>query len=449
MSEPTDKSEALPTPAESEAENPSPEGDTPEPAPEAPAETPAEPAAEGSGEGEPAKPKPRPKPRFPKLIRAYRGGRAVEGEVKGVIKGGYEIAVGQARGFCPHSQIEVFREENPESHVGKSYEFRITQLRRGGEDLVLSRRAILEEQRGEEAAAVRATLVEGALTRGRVAGTAAFGAFVDLGAGVMGLVHISELSHQRVRRVEDAVAVGDTVPVKVLKINAETGKISLSVKSAVEDPWKGVAERYAPGSRHTGKVVRLADFGAFVELAPGVEALAPGSEMPPVPGGWKDFLPVGAEQEWQILSVDAKQRRISVALPFEGGVEGELETGSTVKGKVQRHERFGVFVWLAPGRVGLMPKMWTGTPPGTDLSRTFRIGSETEVKVVDISEGGRRIRLAAPGVDTEEEPPPRRGGRDARSREAPPPQEDSGPFGTSLAEKLKAALERGGGDRES
>ena len=322
-----------------------------------------EPAAQAKAQ--PKGPRPRPKARHPILVRAFRAGRAVEGTIEKVIKGGYEVRVGRARAFCPHSQIDLHREDEPERQVGKTYEFKITQLRRGGEDVVLSRRAMLEADRVEEAKAVRATLLEGQLMQGRVVSIAAFGAFVDLGAGVLGLVHVSELSHNRVHSVDEVVKVGESVPVRILKLK-DTGRISLSIRRAQDDPWDSVAERFEIGKSYSGTVQRVADFGAFIELAPGVEALAPASEFPPKAGGWKDGLDVGGSHEWCVLSVNAKERRVSVAQPADGGSSAAaVVEGAELAGQVQRVERYGVFVWLAPGRVGLMPREMTGERDGS------------------------------------------------------------------------------------
>jgi small subunit ribosomal protein S1 len=416
------------------------------------------PAEAPSPEGKPAKP-PKPRLRHPALVRAWRSRRPVEGEVAQVIKGGYEVRLGKARAFCPHSQIERHRENEPERHVGQKYTFLITQIRRGGEDIVVSRRAVLTEAQADEAKALRAALVEGQVVRGRVAGVADFGAFIDLGAGVMGLAHISELSHQRIQKVEDAVHGGDEVLVRILKIAAgEQGKISLSVRRAVPDPWSEAAERFGPGQQVQGKVTRLADFGAFVEIAPGVEALAPASELPPSPGGWQAELAPGTERSWQILSVDARRRRISLTLPGDTPLAA-IEPEATLDGRVQRVESYGVFVWLGPGKVGLMPKVWSGTPPGTDLGQAFPIGRTLTVRVVEIADEGRRIRLAVPGARTDAEASgerkrehrPRERDRDRnrerdrdrereREQAREPEPEPQGAFGTSLADKLRDAL---------
>ena len=392
------------------------------------------------------------------LFRAYRGGRPINGHVEKAIKGGYEIRIGKARAFCPHSQIDTHRVDDPESFVGKSHSFRITQLRRGGDDVVVSRRAVIEADRREEAAAVRATLIEGAVMLGRVAGMARFGAFVDLGAGVTGLVHITELSHGRVNRADQAVEVGEAVRVKILKLQDGNDRISLSIRQASEDPWASVNESFQADQVVPGKVLRLADFGAFVELTPGVEALAPASEFPPKAGGWKDGLAENSEHQWRVLKVDAEQRRISLTFADGGEVAPipELAPGVEMKGKVQRIEKFGVFVWLGPGKVGLMPNVLTGTPPGTDLARRFPVADEIDVEIVGIDDRGK-IRLAAKGAAQQQAASGRANGRaeshgrgDRPRRRGPKSRPERVPdqsftdnaegFGSLLADKLKDAL---------
>lgn len=343
--------------------------------------------------------------------------------------------------------MSLQRELLPERHVGQTYLFRVTQLRQGGEEAVLSRRALLEEDREEEAKAVRATLVEGHLTQGRVATVTDFGAFVDLGAGVRGMVHISELSHSRVARVEEAVKVGDAVRVKVLRLDSTGSRISLSIRQAQEDPWLKARQEFRTGQVYRGITRRLADFGAFIELTPGVEALAPASEFPPSAKGWAAELAIGATQEWLVLSLDDAKRRISVTLPAPEASLGLLEPGMELKGKVQRVEKFGVFVWLAPGRTGLMPRALSGARVGEDLARHFQVGQEIDVSVVELTADGRRIRLARKGLQVQ----PRGAERKMEPKRVKPPEPARGPqaaeqpssFGTILAEKLLAALERG------
>ena len=416
-----------------------------------------------------AKPQPPRKPKDPAVIRAFRAGHPVDGLVEKVIKGGYEVRVGRCRGFCPHSQMDVHRVENAEEHVGKTYAFRILQLRRGGEDVVLSRRDILEAEHTDEMKAVRATLIEGAVMTGRVARLTEFGAFVDLGAGVPGLVHLTELAHGRVVRASDIVSVGDRVPVKITRLDEATGKISLSVKQVVTDPWESVPSSFVVGKAYPGKVKRCAEFGAFVELRREIEALAPAREFPPSNGGWRDGLTVDAVQDWVVIAVDAARRRITVVPAFagwEGLLNASFTPGTHVTGRVAKAEVFGVFVWLGPGRVGMVPRVWSGSGDGPGFEQRFVPGSDLAVEVVDVSEDGKRIRLSVVGVDrdaaeaaraeamrprpapAERRPPsdrrppserPRRREDEQQPVQAPDP--GSG-FGSQMGEALRAALKR-------
>jgi small subunit ribosomal protein S1 len=412
-----------------------------------------------------AKPAPPRKPRDPAVIRAFRAGHPIDGFIEKVIKGGYEVRVGRCRGFCPHSQMDVHRVENSEEHVGKTYAFKILQLRRGGEDVVLSRREILEAEHTDEMKAVRATLIEGAVMTGRVARLTEFGAFVDLGAGVTGLVHLTELAHGRVVRASDIVTIGDRVPVKITRLDDATGKISLSVKQAVTDPWESVPASFVVGRAYPGKVKRFADFGAFVELRREVEALAPAREFPPSSGGWRDGLVVDVPREWIVIAVDAVRRRITVVPAFpgwEGLLNASFSPGTQVTGKVVKAEAFGVFVWLGPGKIGMVPRVWSGSGDGPGFEQRFVAGSDIPVEVVDVSEGGNRIRLSVVGVDreaaeaaraaafrpkpapAERRPPPE---RPRRREEAPRPAPAADPgsgFGSHLGEALRAALKRDG-----
>ena len=406
-------------------------------------------------------PEPARRPRDPALARAFRTHRPVQGRILGVIKGGYEVRVGKARAFCPHSQIDLVRVEDPESFVGRTLYFLISQFRRGGEDIVISRRALLEAERADEAKAVRATLIEGSVMQGRVSGTAEFGAFVDLGAGVQGLVHVSEISHARVTRVDQAVKVGEVVRVKILKIDDGGGRISLSIREAQPDPWPSVAQRFEPGRRYPGRVLRVAPFGVFVELAPGLEALAPAREFPPGDGTWDRDVQPGAEREWLVLAVDGPRHRIAV-IPALAGSDGwmvEPVRDQERVGLVQHIERFGVFVWLGPGRVGLMPTPLAAVPQGVRLEAKYRPGTPVEVRVLDVTDGGHKIRLAAKDAPAEAlaadadrgaaPPPPRPRERPVERRPAAEParsasKESAPAFGNSMADALRAALDRGG-----
>lgn len=214
------------------------------------------------------------------LEDAFQAGLAVEGKVEKEVKGGYEVRIARERAFCPFSQIDIVRTADPAVHVGQVYAFRIIEYKDGGKNLVVSRRKQLEDEQRANADAVRASIVPGAVLTGRVASVLDFGAFVDLGGGIQGLLHVSEMGWSRVSANEVA-APGDQITVKVLRVDDASGKISLGLKQLQNDPWVHVAEGYAVGQVRAGKVTRVADFGAFVELEPGIEALAHASTFPP------------------------------------------------------------------------------------------------------------------------------------------------------------------------
>ncbi len=382
-----------------------------------------------------------------RLSDAYRAGLPVEGRVEKVNRGGYEVRVGGSRAFCPLSQIDNVRGSVPESHVGKVYTFRIVEMGDGGKNVVVSRRALLEEDDRERAESVRKEIVPGAVLPGRVVSVRDFGAFVDLGAGVQGLLHVSEMGWARIADPSAVVTPGDEIIVKVLRVDSEQGKISLGLKQLQEDPWAAAAETYAAGQVHEGRVIRISEFGAFVELAPGIDALAHVSTFPPTgkPDGWMAALKLGMHATVEILSVDFERKRIGVALVEEGstragstgaasgGTAAGIQAGAKLRGKVERHERYGVFVFLAPGRTGLMPLDETGLARGADLKKAFPIGSEVEVMVLEIDPDGRRMRLSCRAVTEAAE---RGDAREFTERQSAGAPESFG----SLADKLRNAL---------
>jgi len=248
------------------------------------------------------------------LEDAFRAGLAVEGKVESVNKGGYEVRIARARAFCPLSQIDIVRTAEPAVHVGKTYTFRIIEYKDGGKSVVVSRRKHLEEEQQASADAVRASIVAGAVLTGRVVSVRDFGAFVDLGGGIQGLLHVSEMSWARVATPGEVVAAGDQITVKVLRVDEGTGKISLGLKQLQDDPWSTVGTTYQAGQVRTGRVTRIADFGAFVELEPGITGLMPVSEA----GLDRDAdlakaFPIGSELEVAVLEADTSGRRIRLS----------------------------------------------------------------------------------------------------------------------------------------
>jgi small subunit ribosomal protein S1 len=373
---------------------------------------------------------------------AFEDGLALEGKVEKAVKGGYEVRIGRERAFCPMSQIDIIRSDDPGVHEGQIYTFRVIEYAEGGRNIVLSRRRQLEEEQRAEAAEIRKSIVPGAVLAGRVVSVPDFGAFVDLGGGIQGLLHVSQMSWTRVASAGAVVAVGDRVTVQVLGVDDD--RISLGLKQLEADPWTEVPTRYEVGQVHTGRITRVVEFGAFVELEPGVEALAHASTFAPTgrPGGWAESLAREATGSFEILSVDAGKKRIGVAMAAEGSGNGgqapggAIVPGAVLLGKVERHETFGVFVFLAPGRTGLLPFSETGLEGDRDLPRAFPLGSDVEVMVLEADPGGCRIRLSRKAVAEQRERGDLR--EYARRQDADAPES----FG-SLADKLRGAL---GGD---
>ncbi len=347
------------------------------------------------------------------LEDAFQAGLAVEGKVENVVKGGYEVRMARERAFCPLSQIDIVRTADPAVHVGKVYAFRIVEYKDGGKNVVVSRRKHLEEEQRAAAADLRKSIVPGAVLTGRVASVLEFGAFVDLGGGIQGLLHVSEMSWSRTTTAGSIVAPGDQITVKVLRVDDATQKISLGLKQLLDDPWTTVPSTYEVGQVRTGRVTRIAEFGAFVELEPGIEGLAHASTFAPTgrAGGWAKSVAVGMTGAFEILSIDPAQKRIGIALVDEGSSRAAGATspqdafavGAIVTGKVERHEKFGVFVFLAPGRSGLMPFAETGVDRDSDMLKAFPIGSDVEVVVLEVDPSGRRIRLSRKAVAQQRE----------------------------------------------
>jgi small subunit ribosomal protein S1 len=381
-----------------------------------------------------------------RLGEAFHAGLPVEGRVEKSIKGGYEVRVAGQRAFCPISQIDIAFTADPSVHVGQVHTFRIIEYREDGKKLVVSRRALLEEEQQERAEEVRLAAVPGAVLTGRVVSVRPYGAFIDLGGGLQGLLHVSEMGWSRVTDPADVVRPGDEIAVKVLRVDAGKGKIALGLKQLQADPWSAVGEKYRAGQVLTGRVTRLAEFGAFIELEPGVEALAHVSTFPPTGkrDGWKTAAPPGAAVAVEILTLDLDKKRIGVAVLEEGSARAggaravapgrvEIVPGARLTGKVERYETYGVFVFLAPGRTGLIHHTEMGAAGESDIRKAFPVGSDIEVIVLEVDPSSHRIGLSRKAVLEATE---KTGAREYAEQQD---QAQAEGFG-SLADKLRAAM---------
>jgi small subunit ribosomal protein S1 len=293
-----------------------------------------------------------------RLEDAFRSGLPVEGKVEKANTGGYGVRIAGQRAFCPHSQIDIVRTTNPESHVGQTYSFRIAEFKNGGKDLVVTRRALLADEQ----------------------------------------------------------------------------------KARADETWSDIGRTFALRHVYPGRVTRIAEFGAFVELQPGVEGLAHASTFPPTgrAGGWTKLVSAGMTGDFEILSIDAEKKRIGLALVPAGSAKRDdtpIAVGARVTGTIDRHERFGVFVFLGPGRTALMPLAEAGLAKGEDAATKFPPGSDIEVIVTEVDAEGRRIRVSRQAVIDAAE------AAEVRDYNERTGAASSAQLG-SLAEKLQNALKR-------
>lgn len=338
------------------------------------------------------------------LEEAKTSGIPVEGTITGVNAGGYDVAIGGARGFCPLGQIDVEFIEDPKQMIGRTLVFLVAKLSEGGRNIVLNRRKLLERERKLRMTERLKTLKAGDRVEGKVVRLADFGAFVDLN-GVEGLVPNSELGHSRVHAASDRVSIGDIVQVEVLRIEADPKRegqmrIGLSLKAAMPDPYSVHGDKIVPGQTLEGKVARLETFGAFIELFDGIDGLIHISELSDKRISHpSEVLKPGDPVTVRVLDIDFEKRRVSLSL--RENVERErdrdrdqprpatLNRGAMVEGIVERIERYGVFLKLANGQTALLPASETGTPRGADLAKFYELGSSQQVMVIEVDDRGR------------------------------------------------------------
>jgi small subunit ribosomal protein S1 len=327
-------------------------------------------------------------------------GQIVEGRVTGHNKGGLELDINGLRAFMPISQIESFRVEDLHPYDNQKLRCEVTEVNREDRNIVVSRRNLLEQEAAEAREKTFGALAEGQILTGTVKTIMPYGAFVDIG-GVDGLLHVSDMSYTRVNDPSEIVQTGMQVEVKVLKIDPVTRKISLGLKQAMPDPWAGVEDRWPVQSVVHGKITKLMDFGAFVELEPGVEGLIPMSEFSYQKRirHASEVVNVGDHVDVKVMSVDLDRKRISLSIKQVGenpwvGASVRWPAESIVTGKVTRLTDFGAFVELAPGVEGLIHISEVSETHIRSVSEALTVGQEVQAKVLEVDEDARRIGLS-------------------------------------------------------
>jgi small subunit ribosomal protein S1 len=332
------------------------------------------------------------------LRAAYESRVPVEGKVAGRNKGGFDVTVSGMRAFCPLSQIALGKIENPDAFVGQSFDFRIIEFAEDGRKFVVSRTALMKEEAAAKAEETRRNVVPGAVLTGRVKTLTPFGAFVDLG-GVEGLLHVSEMSRRRVTDPKEIISIGQEVTVKVIKVENDGKRISLSMKEFEADPWQDVWDRYPEGAPFNGRVVRSTDFGLFVELEPGIDGLVHVSQLPLGVKLNDPSVAIGSTVSGWIREVDPERRRISLVMrempnedPWEFA-QSKYPIGRILEGTIERVSPPGLFVQLEPGLTGLVPTSELEIPRGSDAARTFHPGDKIRVKVLSVDQERRRLSM--------------------------------------------------------
>src|SRR6201986_2308247 len=335
-----------------------------------------------------------------KLEKAFNDQTRVTGVIFGRVKGGFTVDLAGAVAFLPGSQVDVRPMRDVGPIMNQAQPFQILKMDRRRGNIVVSRRAGLDDRRAEERPALVASLAEKQVIEGVVKNITDYGAFVDLG-GVDGLLHVTDIAWRRVSHPTEVLSVGQTVTVQIIKINHETQRISLGMKQLQTDPWEGVAVKYPVGAKFTGKVTNVTDYGAFVELEPGVEGLVHVSEM-----SWvkKNLAPSklvtpGQDVDVQVLEVDSNKRRISLGLkqaqdnPWEAFAKSH-PPGSEIEGEIKSITEFGLFVGLdsdIDGMVHLSDLSWS--KPGEEAIKDYQKGQMVKAKVLDIDVEKERVSL--------------------------------------------------------
>jgi small subunit ribosomal protein S1 len=335
-----------------------------------------------------------------KLEQAFSGNQRVDGVIFGRVKGGFTVDLAGAMAFLPGSQLDIRPMRDAAPLMGSVLQFQILKMDRRRGNIVVSRRAVLEESRAETRSELVANLKEGQILEGMVKNITDYGAFVDLG-GIDGLLHVTDIAWRRVNHPSEVVSVGQTVKVQVIRVNPETQRISLGMKQLQSDPWEGVQSKYPVGVKFKGRVTNITDYGAFVELEPGVEGLVHVSEMSWVKKNVHPGKIVSSSQEVEVmvLEVDPVKRRISLGLkqclanPWES-FAGKQPVGTVIEGEIKNITEFGLFVGLdggVDGMVHLSDLDWE--KPGEQAIAAFKKGDMVKAQVLDVDVAKERISL--------------------------------------------------------
>jgi len=346
--------------------------------------------------------------RWQKVLEKYNEGDVVHGTIKSQVRGGLLVSIDGIDAFLPGSHVDVTPVKDPTPYLEKDFDFKVMKISNERKNIIVSRRELIEGERREKREELLASLQIDEIRKGKVKNITEFGAFIDLD-GVDGLLHITDMSWGRIKHPSEMLTQGQEIDVKVLDVNRETGRISLGLKQITENPWNTIAEQFPEGSRVSGKVVNLTAYGAFVEIAPGIEGLVHVSEF-----SWtkrvarpSDMLQVGDEVQVQILSVDSKNQKIALGIrqtqenPWDSVLD-RYPVGSRVKGKVRNFTTYGAFVELEEGIDGMIhvsDMSWTRKI--NHPSECLEKGKEVEAVVLDVNPKDQRISLGLKQAQTD------------------------------------------------
>ena len=375
-----------------------------------------------------------------KAIRdVYDAGLPINGEVKREVKGGFEILIGGVSCFCPFSQIGLKGGREGANFPGQTFPFKVLEFKDDGRNIIVSRRTLLEQEKQSRIDRLKETLEIGMDVKAKICSIQNFGAFIDLG-GIDGLIPISEISWDRTENPGDALSIGQEVTARIISLDWDKSRLTLSIKATKPDPWATAAKKYAVDSRVSGTIVRLAPFGAFVNLEPGIDGLIHISNL----GAGRrinhprEVVQVGQWIEAYVLTIDILNRKISLAMQSKLKPEKIVfpAVGELLEGVVERIMPFGIFINVDNGLIGLIPNSEMETPRGTDHNKMFQTGTIMKVVVVEVDTGRGKVLLSRRGVKEKEEQEEFNRYKDMVKKE----DKSSNSIGR-LGEKLKAKME--------